>query len=339
MKGFSNIFGFWKAAALTACTFFCFSDLRAQDPQFHHFYNNALLYNPAYTGNTDFGRFSLGYRNQWPGVGKAFTSYTASYDHFMENVNSGIGFQIVHDKAGSGGLRFTNFNGLFSHQLRLSRKLGLMMGVKAGYVSRAVNAADFVFADQIIRDGAPTVESGINESVNYLDLGTGVVFYHMEKFWLGLSFNHINQPNQSLMDGESILPIRSSVQAGWNFDVNKNFAGRTNATLTLAALYKAQQKWDQLDIGMYYKTSPLILGLWYRGVPIKDNEVKYPNQDAVIVMAGIEYKQFSFAYSYDITISKLAGNTGGAHEISMIIELNKSNRRSARYYRIPCPKF
>lgn len=340
MKNLYHLLDSLKSGLFLFFLVFCFSNIKAQDPQFHHFYNNALLYNPAYTGNTDFGRFSMGYRNQWPGVGKSFISYTGAYDHFLKEISSGVGIQFVYDKAGQGGLRFTNVNGLFSHQLRLSRKLGLMMGVKAGYVSRAVNASDFVFADQIINgDGAATVETGINESVNYLDLGTGLVFYHVKKFWLGVSFDHINQPNQSLMEGTSTLPVRSSVQAGWNFPVNKNFAGRANSTFTLAALYKAQQKWDQLDIGMYYKTSPVIFGLWYRGVPTKDNGWNYPNHDAIILMAGFEYEQFSFAYSYDITISKLAGSTQGSHEISLIIELEQSNRRNARYYRIPCPKF
>lgn len=339
MRNLIQFSGALKGSIFIFALILCF-ELQAQDPQFHHFYNNSLLYNPAYTGNTDVGRFSLGYRNQWPGVGKSYVSYTGSYDHYLKEINSGVGIQFIHDKAGEGGLRFTNVNGMFSHQLKLSRKLGLMMGVRAGYVTRAVNTADLLFADQIIRgDGAATVETSIDESINYLDLGTGLVFYNVEKFWLGVSFNHINQPNQSLMNGSSSLPIRSSVQAGWNFKVNKNFAGRSNSTLTLAALYKSQLKWDQLDIGMYYKTSPVIFGLWYRGVPTKENVLDYPNQDAIILMAGFEYEMFSFAYSYDITISKLAGSTHGAHEISIIIEYPESRRRSARYYRIPCPKF
>lgn len=315
-------------------------NLKAQDPQFHHFYNNALLYNPAYTGNTDLGRFSLGYRNQWPGVPGAFISYTGSYDHYLQEISSGVGLQVVHDKAGSGGLQFTNINALYSYQLRLSRKLALMAGTKVGFAQKSVDMNKFTFADQIARDdGSPTVETGFNDNINYLDIGTGLVFYHVDKFWLGLSFDHINRPNQALVSDYAPLPIRSSVQAGWNFEVNRNFAGRTQSTFTLAALYKAQQKWDQLDLGMYYKLSPIMFGLWYRGIPVKSNEVSYANHDAIILMFGFEYELLTFAYSYDITLSPLAGSSHGAHEISLILEYPKTKRRSKRYYRIPCPKF
>lgn len=312
----------------------------AQDPQFGHFYSNSIIYNPAFTGNVDLGRFAFSYRNQWPEVSGKFVSFAASYDHYLSNVNSGVGVQFMTDRAGSGGLTTNNVNFLYSYQIRLNRKVSMMTGIKGGIVTRKYDFEKFVFADQIARDGAPaSVETGFRDRVNYANFGTGVVLYHIEKYWAGLSLDHINQPNNSFGEEESTLPILYSAQAGYNIEVLSPLGGRSKSMVTLAALYKAQLKWDQLDLGVYYRTDPLLIGLWYRGLPFKNNEGPRANVDALLMMVGLKVDRIAFAYSYDITISSLAGNTAGSHEISLILEYPKSKKRRSKFFRVPCPKF
>ena len=43
-------------------------------------------------------------------------------------------------------------------------------------------------------------------------------------------------------------------------------------TLSLAFLYKTQNKINQLDLGLYWFKEPLMLGLWYRGIPFLNRE-------------------------------------------------------------------
>ena len=54
-----------------------------------------------------------------------------------------------------------------------------------------------------------------------------------------------------------------------------------------------------------------------------------------------DLKNLSFAYSYDITISKLGLNTGGSHELTIIYQwANRKNRRFTKRKRVvPCAKF
>jgi len=314
--------------------------LKAQDPQFGHFYNNAMLYNPAFAGNVELGRFALSYRNQWPGLKNSFVSFAGSYEHYFNNLNSGMGLQFMTDKAGSGGLTTTGVNYMYSYQISINRKLALLTGLKAGYYSRKFDFNKFVFGDQIARDGASaSIENRFRNNINYANFGFGAVLYHLEKYWLGFSFDHLNQPDNAFSGAESNLPIKTAIQGGWNFEVNKGLNGTSKSKITPAFLYKAQQNWDQLDIGAYYTTSPMIFGLWYRGIPIKSNESSTPNVDALMLLVGYKYDRISFAYSYDITISALSGNTNGAHEISLILEYPTSKRRKPRYFRAPCPKF
>lgn len=313
---------------------------KAQDPQFGHFYSNSMLYNPAFTGNVDLGRFALSYRNQWPGIPGNFVSYSAAYEHYFDEANSGLGVQFISDRAGSGGMTTNSANLMYSYQIRINRKVALLAGIKGGMHSRFYDFSKFTFADQIARDDAPesTVEA-FRERINYPNFGTGLVIYHQEKYWFGMALDHINQPMNGFEDETSILDVRTAIQAGWNFPISKGYGGHAGSKVTVATLYKAQRKWDQLDLGMYYQTDPYMVGIWYRGLPLKSNESSAANVDAMMLLMGFKLDRISFAYSYDLTLSALAGNTGGSHEISIILEYPKSKKRRKRFFRVPCPKF
>src|SRR6201990_763912 len=77
----------------------------AQDPQFSQFYAAPLYLNPAFTGSTNQTRVGLNYRNQWPSIDANFTTMSVYADHFMEDINSGIGLIINRDVEGLAGLQ------------------------------------------------------------------------------------------------------------------------------------------------------------------------------------------------------------------------------------------
>jgi hypothetical protein len=82
--------------------------------------------------------------------------------------------------------------------------------------------------------------------------------------------------------------------------------------------------------------------LYYRGLPLKNTRYEQANADAIIAMVGFEYKDFGMAYSYDLTLSKLVANSGGAHEISLVWEFadeRKKRKRRRSKFLIPCAKF
>src|SRR3954468_9335596 len=94
--------------------------LFSQDMHFSQFYSSALYLNPAFTGADVCSRFSLTYRNQWPGVSKAYKSYLASFDHYIAPYNIGIGLLIGNDVAGTGELRTTVINPLLAYEATLT---------------------------------------------------------------------------------------------------------------------------------------------------------------------------------------------------------------------------
>ena len=313
----------------------------AQDPQLSQYYAAPLYLNPALTGSTAQERLQLNYRTQWTGILPGFDTYALSYDHRSASVNSGFGLMVMHDQAGSNGLEFTQMSGSYSYEARIDRKQAFRAGLRLGYTTRGFDPNSYLFADQVIRDNAASsVEGGLIERVSYFDVSTGGMYFS-ESMWIGASFNHLNRPNQSvMMNGDARLPVRTSIHGVYRMALDGRKIHKSGTLLTLTAHYKAQGKWDQLDIGGYVDMDQFTLGLWYRGLPgIKAYAPGYPNDDAIILMAGVEtQEQWTFVYSYDITISWLTPTSGGAHEISVRYEWpKKSKNRKVRI--VPCPKF
>jgi type IX secretion system PorP/SprF family membrane protein len=310
----------------------------SQDPQFSQFYASSLYLNPAFTGNTDVGRVSGIYRNQWAAIPGAFVSYSFAYDHNLSNLNSGLGIMVTNDKAGSGGLKYTDIAGLYSYYFQLNRTLFFRTGLKASYTFRGIDKSSLVFADQIIREGAEeTVEVFSDDRNSYFDVGTGGLLYS-EKFWFGASLDHITKPEQSFLNTDSYLPIKTSFHGGYNFMIEDNIKGDNETSVTAAFNFKNQQKWNQLDIGAYYNKKAFVIGLWYRGIPfIHTGSIS--NNDAVILLFGFHTKSMKIGYSYDITVSKLAGDTGGSHELSLVYEYSNKKKRRRNRHSVPCAKF
>ena len=315
---------------------------RAQDPQFTQFYALPTYMNPAFAGTGMQSRFALAWRDQWPSIPGAFVSYNAAWDHYMDKLNSGVGLLVTHDRAGTGALRYTSVAAQYAYEIELKRKVFLRPALQVGMVNHAVDLSRLTFGDQLARGGAvPTMENGEGRSIRYADMGAGVLFF-TPKLWLGASMLHLNKPDQGLMQGEGGVPRKLTVHGGYRHRIRGRVIKEHAENLVFAFNYRAQGRYDQMDIGAYYEREPFFAGLWYRGLPfLKSYAPGYANSDAVAVLLGFTVKDLRVGYSYDITLSQLAGRSGGAHEITLGYEIaERRYRRSITRRRIvPCAKF
>lgn len=316
--------------------------LFAQDPQFTQFYSAPVYLNPAFTGNTTQLRAGLNYRNQWAAISGGFVSYSFVYDHNFPTAKSGLGLISFRDVAGSGKLGMTKVGALYSYTANINRKSAFRSGIEVSGIQNTVDFSQFTFSSELEEIGNAAVNAtGIGDRM-YLDIGAGMLYY-APSLWVGVAVHHLNHPNQSLINQNSPLPMKFSSHGGYNITLKKTVTNGMSESITVAYNYKAQAKFDQLDLGMYYyNENNFVVGLWYRGLPVKRVVEGYSNNDAIALIAGYMSKKFRLGYSYDITISKLAGNTGGAHELSLIFEYasKKSERKKyGRKFFVPCPKF
>lgn len=313
----------------------------AQDMQFTQFNAASLYLNPAFTGSTIQHRFASSYRNQWPGIPGNFSNYLFAYDLNLSELNSGVGVLFGREVAGTGNLGTTEVGLLYSYHFKINHKIYIQPGIKFNFVTRSIDFSKLIFNDQLASSGGATAEDVDLNSVSYVDITSGILAYS-QKFWFGMAFNHINQPNQSLTQDESPLYMKFSTHGGYKFELPTGASSKETSYLNLIFQYKAQQKFDQLDLGFYYTRNPFVLGLWYRGIPLLKSTDNVLNQDALAIVTGYTFSEYnlSFGYSYDVTISKLFVNTAGSHEISIIYEVaSKSKKRKRRKDFVPCAKF
>jgi type IX secretion system PorP/SprF family membrane protein len=333
----------FKTIILSLFLLVLFLPCKSQNYQFSQFYSTPTYLNPAFTGADACSRAILVYRDQWPNIPGSFISYMASYDHYLNSLNSGVGILFFSDVSGYGGLTTNQFNLLYAYELRLTRKYALRFGLEPGLVNRNINYSNLLFGDQIARGNAPTSLEQPMFSTSYFDCSTGALLYS-SRCWFGVSFIHITQPNQSLLyNGASDLPMEFRLHGGVKLYLNADYEKNDKQYLNFAFNYRSQSTFDQLDIGTYYAYEPLVFGFWYRGIPvIKTYNPAYANQDALCFLLGIHYLRFNFGYSYDLTISKLGYESGGAHEVTVRYNFCQPQRNKSKIKKrilMPCPKF
>jgi type IX secretion system PorP/SprF family membrane protein len=314
--------------------------LRAQDPHFSQFYASPLNLNPAMTGTSLQGRFIFNYRAQWTKLPGEFATYQAGYDYYAQKLRSGFGFFANLDRAGAVGVRSVNLNFAYAYNLQLTSEWGIRGGFQLGYGNRGLDYYKLLFGDQLSdlgSTGLPTAEPNLgNLNVHYLDVGTGLVLYSAN-FWLGASALHLNRPNQSITDIQEPLPIKYAVQMGYKLvkqGLNKNKEDY-KASFSPGIYYSRQGNYQQLDLGANGFLDPILLGVWYRAVPIQKSY-----NGAVVAMAGFKYQDWQFLYSYDFALGRFAQATGGAHEISLAINfVDEQTKKRYKRKRKKAPEF
>ncbi len=323
-------------------------EILAQDPQFSQFYAAPLYHNPAFTGAAHKGRLVANYRNQWPAIPQGFITTAFSADNYYKAYNSGVGILAYRDQAGSGGLSTNALAIQYAYEIHFSSQWSGRGGLSFGYANRFVDFSKLTFRDQLNANFVPTptsdpAQANLNR-VGYFDISSGFLLYN-RYLWFGGSALHMNQPNQSLLGNTGKLPMRVSLLAGAKIPLTKRRYGADyganrfkEKSISPSLLYKRQGDFQQLDLGAYVTLSPLITGIWYRGLPVF-NYNGILNQDALVWLLGFKHNNFSVGYSYDLTISGLGPGTAGSHEVSVSYEFDSPKRRKKRTTPIPCPKF
>jgi type IX secretion system PorP/SprF family membrane protein len=317
--------------------FILFTDCYGQDPTFSQFYANQLYLAPSFAGSTQEYRLGMNYRNQWPAIPGVFETYSISFDKAMPNFNSGIGVLATYDVAGSGDLSTTNIGLLYSYDFNINKEWHLRPGVNFKFYYLGLDIAKLIFNSQLTGSGTtPSISPPPFDNVADVDFATSLLAYN-DQYWAGFTLDHLLAPKTSFYGDEAHVPVKFNLFGGMQLIKKTRLRVKLQEVLSVAMNFQMQQKFYQTDVGLYYFKSPLIFGLWYRGIPLVTSQAG----DAVIGLVGIKTDQLRIGYSYDFTISNLVSSTGGAHEISLTYEFNSFSlgQQRKRIKAIPCPEF
>lgn len=314
--------------------------VKAQDIGFSQFYANPLYLNPAFAGSKVAPRISLNYRCQWPGLVSAFNTISASYDQYVSSLHGGIGAIVMADRQGDhGALGIYNIGVVYSFRFQVSRDIFVNAALQAAVVNENLkwDTETMRFPDQIdpvygYLWGTAAVPP---EKTNkwFMDFHAGVLAYSSH-WYAGVSASHLNRPDQGFYS-EDRIPLKLTGHAGGM--INLAAERRRTSALGLGTpiispnfIYQYQGSFHYFNYGLYLDWEPFLVGMWYR------NGVE--NSDAFIFMVGVQQDYFKIGYSYDVTVSKLANNTAGAHEVSLGILMPVPEQKK-RVKAIRCPSF
>ncbi|MDB5197356.1 MAG: hypothetical protein JWP88_1727 [Flaviaesturariibacter sp.] len=326
----------------------CFGFLAAsaQDPNFSQFFASPLTLNPAFTGKFN-GTFRVAgnYRNQWPTINNAFTTYTASLDAgIMKNRISemdqfGVGVMMFSDKAGNGVLQnnYLSLSTAYHKALNEDGTNQLGVGFQGSMVNKRLNVGGLNFEDMLRADGFTGVTtedfSGKKAlNVSYFDMNAGILFNGStngdNNIYVGASMYHINKHKETFNEGEYFLQGRVTLQLGGRFPIGEFNAFHFSANHSQQAGAKNTMIGGAYELNLNSQSeqpTSLYLGSWYR--------VK----DALIPYIGLEFGAFHIGASYDVNTSSLkaGSNMRGGAEFSLIYVKQPSTMDR----KLNCPKF
>jgi type IX secretion system PorP/SprF family membrane protein len=301
----------------------------AQDPTFTQFYANPIYLNPAFAGSHGCARFSLNYRNEWPKISGNYQTYSASYDQYFKSISGGIGVLVTHDEQGQGTIKTSMLGLAYSYHLKLSRKFSLLFGARAAWYQKSLDWDKLTFGDMIDPRKGFIFQTGDEKrggNAGFFDASGGILGYS-KHFYIGAAVHHLNRPNESMIIGNSPMPMRFTGHMGADIKIGSKSKYNNGTSIMPSIIYQYQNGFQEINIGTYLKYSNLTIGAWFR------------NRDAFILAVGINTGTFKVGYSYDITVSKLNnGISGGSHEVSLGFNLN-CKAKPVTFRTISCPSF
>lgn len=306
-----------------------------QDPQFTQFYASPLYLAPSYAGGTPGQRVATNYRNQWSMVPGTFQTFALSYDMNFARLKSGMGLLLVSDVAGDGRLATTLGGVMYSYDITPTPDIHVRPGIGFYYLQHSIDYSKLIFGDQLTSDPMPpsSIQPPGNPAIRDIDVSTSLLIYS-DNLWLGGTWDHMLQPERTFYGDEARTAYKVSIYGGARIILRGIILRPIEESITTAFNLKFQDQSKQLDLGLYWFREPFLFGTWYRGIPLVKT---YPGSDAVAFLFGYRYGDWSMAYSYDFTVSRLGFGSGGSHELAVIYTFKVKVRK--RYRAIPCPTF
>lgn len=301
----------------------------AQDPAFSQFFANPLYMNPAMAGVEGPVKLYLGYRNQWPGAARPYTTYHASYDQFIEALQGGVGFHVINDSQGGGVINTLSVDAIYAYHLKVSRELTVTGGFQLSVGHRNMKTDDLVLPSDLLGIPGNTL---YNYSRLYPDFAVGFGAFY-KHFYGGIAVHHLLEPNPTQQDNpDARLARKYTAHAGVMIPIYEKRFGTEALQLSPNLVFIQQDIYQQLNYGLEVLFKGFVGGIWFR----QDLLFSY---GSLVFSAGYGNDQYRVRYSYDAKLSRpdLHVPTMGSHEISAVVILKNMNK-STKHRAIKSPK-
>lgn len=333
-----------KKLSLLAVGCFCCILSIGQDIHFSQFFEAPLLRNPSLAGIfTGDVRVQAVYRDQWNSVTTAYKTASLNGEYKLPLGRSDdfltMGMQLLQDRAGTVSWTSTHILPALNFHKSLSTESNryLSLGFMGGPVQRRIDISKMTTNSQY--DGQGLGENIPKPQYTYMDASVGMSYNSQlnsnpdNNLFVGLAYHHFTRPKNSFYRNSNI-----ELAPKWVGSAGVKFSVTPASYLTIQGDYSVQGKFNEVVAGVLY------------GIKLNE-ELDNPKytihggaflrlNDAFIPVLKVDYRPFSFAFSYDVNISKLKTSSYGRGGFELSVSyVGFLNRVRSTINALHCPKF
>jgi len=313
--------------------FFIFGISEAQQvPMYSQYIMNGFLVNPSFAGRDGYTSVNLTVREQWVGLSQAPSTYALSFQtRILKNSYISKSTQVKKKlvrptrggQVGVGGYVFNDNNGImhrtgiqaaYAYQIPLGGEenqftKSLAFGLALTAYQYAINTEGLIY------DQNDPYLNNYDRSVFIPDFNFGVS-YITPKYYLGFSMTNLlrgsvmffnNSDNKNFELGHYFLT------GGVKVPLSGNWMLEPSAFIKTSDMFFKSLQVD-LTSRIYYKND------YWAGISFRTS-------DALILMFGLRYDRFYFAYAFDYTLTDIRKQSFGSHEFTLAVKFGTSARR------------
>jgi len=302
-----------------------------QVPMYSQYIMNGFLVNPSFAGRDGYTTVNLTVREQWVGLDQAPGTYAASFQtRILKNsyiskatsVRKKLVLPTKGGKVGLGGYIFNDQNGIMRRTgLQFAYAYHIQMGQTGAYPNNlafglALTAYQFAInTEGLIYDPDDPLLNNYDRSVFIPDFNFGVSFT-TSKYYAGFAMT--NMFRGQLLFADTTDTRRTELghyflTGGIKFDLHPDWMLEPSAFIKSSDMFFKSIQMD-LTTRVYYKED------YWAGLSWRTN-------DAIILMTGLKYDRFYFAYAVDFTLTDIRRQSFGTHELTLAVKFGESARR------------
>ena len=303
-----------------------------QVPMYSQYIMNGFLVNPSFAGRDGSTTINLTVREQWAGLRNAPGTYAASFQtRLLKNSYISKSTSVTKKKVrptkggrvGVGGYLFSDNNGImrrtglqaaYAYHIPMGitkdNPKDLSFGLAMTAYQYAVNLDGLVVQDQ----NDPLLNS-FDRSVFIPDFNFGMSFT-TTKYYAGFAMTNLLRGSMLFADTSSTNRVELGhyfLTGGMKFPVAPDWIIEPSALIKSSDMFFKTLQMD-LTTRVYYKND------YWAGL-------SWRTSDAIILLMGLKYDRFYFAYAIDFTLTDIRKQSYGSHELTLAVKFGENARR------------
>lgn len=277
-----------------------------QIPHYSQYWLNDYVLNPAVAGTKNYFEAKSNNRYQWVGITDAPRTYILSLNGPIAKEKMGVGGYVFTDIVGP--TRRTGGYGSYAYHLKLTEDIKLSLGLSAGVLQFAVDAAKISLRDEF----DPALSNNL-QSVVMPDASFGFLAY-AKNWYAGATANQLFNNKIKFFDAASLnnstskLALHATAMAGYKYFVTDDIAIEPSVFVKFVSPVPVQVDGS---LRVMYREK-----IWAGAT--------YRTSDAIVATIGyVMGENLTFGYAYDYATSNLKNYSTGTHELMVGVRFNK----------------